>query len=547
MSASVYISSKRLHAQAFERVLRSPISFFDVTPLGRILNRFTRDIDSLDLALCDFFRQFYQNIGRSIGAFVTISIVVPIFLAPLAPLLIASWGLIFVYLRTSVEIQRVAAIARSPLYAHYAETLQGLTTIRAYKAQSRYILLADKVLDNANCPHWYSIVVQSWVWLRVDFFSHLLTLIICLIIVAQPSRWDAAAVGMMLVQATQMGSYATYAGRGWSELQNNMNSVERIDYYATSLTQESGDKSNQCPVQDDTGLAPITMRTPSRSWPERGTLIMRGLSVRYRSELPLALDKVDIEVYDGEKIGIVGRSGAGKSSIVSAIFRLVEPSCGKVFIDGVDTQMLPLERLRRSIGLLPQDPVFFEGTLRTNLDPFHEFSDSDIWAHLRLVCLYNLATQHPEKLDMPIHEGGDNLSVGQRQLLCLVRVLLHKPKILVLDEATANVDQETDNAIQRIIFSTSYKITVLSIAHRLQTIIAYDRLYVIDDGKVVESGTPLSLLERHTRTHISEAEECLSVEPPSAFYRMVQEMDDSTIEFMLAQAQEADKTRHYNA
>ncbi|KAJ2792971.1 ATP-binding cassette transporter yor1, partial [Coemansia guatemalensis] len=215
---------------------------------------------------------------------------------------------------------------------------------------------------------------------------------------------------MMLVQATQMGSYATYAGRGWSELQNNMNSVERINYYATSLAQEPDDQSNQYPIQDGTNLAPISMRSPSRSWPERGTIIIRGLSVRYRPGLPLALDGVDMEVYDGEKIGIVGRSGAGKSSIVSAIFRLTEPSGGKVFIDGVDTQMLPLERLRKSIGLLPQDPVLFEGTLRTNLDPYHEFSDSDIWDHLRLVNLYNLAAQHPEKLDMLIQEGGENLS-----------------------------------------------------------------------------------------------------------------------------------------
>ncbi|KAJ2710855.1 hypothetical protein H4R19_003536, partial [Coemansia spiralis] len=317
--ASVYWASARLHARAFERVLRSPMAFFDTTPLGRILNRFTRDIDSADLALCDFFRQFYQNVGRSIGAFVTIAVIVPVVLAPLVPLSIASWGLVYVYLRTSVEVQRIAAISRSPLYAHYAETLQGLSTIRAYNAQRRFVAEAHRALDDANRPYWYSLAAQNWVWLRVDYLSHALTLAVCMMVIAQPSRWDAAAIGLILVQATQMGSYATYAGRGWSELQNNMNAVERLDHYATALPQE--------PVgcqQEADGTA-ISVRVATHAWPERGTIIIRGLSMRYRPGLPLALADVDMEIYSGERVGIVGRSGAGKSSIVAALLRLVEP------------------------------------------------------------------------------------------------------------------------------------------------------------------------------------------------------------------------------
>ncbi|KAJ2772084.1 hypothetical protein IWQ57_001920, partial [Coemansia nantahalensis] len=361
--ASVYLSSTRLHALAFERVLRSPMAFFDTVPLGRILNRFTRDIDSADLALCDFFRQFYQNVGRSIGAFVTIALIVPIVLAPLIPLTVVSWGLVYIYLRTSVEVQRIAAISRSPLYAHYAETLQGLSTIRAHNAQHRFVAKADQALDDANTPYWYSLAVQNWVWLRVDFISHLLTLAVCIVVIAQPSRWDAAAVGLILVQATQMGSYATYAGRGWSELQNNMNAVERLDHYATALPQEPSR------TQQEAGGKAVSVRTATRAWPERGTIIIRGLSMRYRPGLPLALSDVNMEVYSGERVGIIGRSGAGKSSIVAALFRLVEPSGGTVFIDGVDTQTLPLARLRRAIGILPQDPVLFSGSVRANIDP----------------------------------------------------------------------------------------------------------------------------------------------------------------------------------
>ncbi|KAJ2439301.1 hypothetical protein GGF42_007999, partial [Coemansia sp. RSA 2424] len=440
--ASVYMCSKALHGKALQRVLRAPMAFFDTTPLGRILNRFTRDIDSLDLALCDFFRQFYQNIARSIGSFVSISILVPIFLAPLIPLVAISWVLIYVYLRTSVEVQRVAAIARSPLYAHYAETLQGLATIRVHAAQNRYTERVDQALDDANRPQWYAMVAQNWVWLRIDYLSHLLSLTICLIVIAQPSRWDAAAVGLLLVQATQMGAYVTYTGRGWTELQNNMNSVERINHYATELEQEASLAGS-----NEMGKAVVSFvatRSAPAAWPERGTIIIRDLFMRYRHGLPFALKGISLEIYSCEKVAIVGRSGAGKSSIITALFRLVEPSSGRIFIDGVDTYSLHLDRLRRAIGILPQDPVLFDGTLRENLDRFHEFSDTEIWDMLDQVCLRDMVALQPEKLDMPVGEGGESFSVGQRQLVCLARVLLRQPKVLVLDEATANVDHETD-------------------------------------------------------------------------------------------------------
>ncbi|KAJ1816177.1 hypothetical protein LPJ56_002435 [Coemansia sp. RSA 2599] len=530
--AAVYKSSKRFHQQALQRVLRSPMSFFDTTPLGRILNRFTRDIDSLDLALCDFFRQFYQNISRSIGSFVSIAILVPIFFAPLMPLFALSWALIYFYLRTSVEIQRVAAISRSPLYAHYAETLQGLSTIRAFDAQTRFISKAEKTLDNANKPQWYSLVIQNWVWLRVDYLSHILTLIVCLIVVAQPERWDAAAVGLLLVQATQMGAYATYAGRGWTELQNNMNSVERIDHYAKELEQERDQEQEQSHSKDQAHSAASQM--PS-SWPLRGTVIVRDLSLRYRRGLPLALDGVNMEIYDGEKIGIVGRSGAGKSSIVAALFRLAEPSGGRIFIDGVDTQTVPLGRLRQAIGILPQDPVLFDGTIRSNVDPFHEFSDTEIWDVLEQVCLHSIVLLQPEKLYSSVGEGGENLSVGQRQLLCLARVLLRRPRILVLDEATANVDHETDAAIQNVVLSRSRGMTVISIAHRLQTIASYDRVFVVDGGQVVESGAPLALLDLYQQD-----------EPPSAFYAMAREAGDDALEHMIMQARDAEQRKRFS-
>ncbi|KAJ1769884.1 hypothetical protein IW138_004125 [Coemansia sp. RSA 986] len=536
---SAYKGSKRLHNQAMQRVLRAPMSFFDTTPLGRVLNRFTRDIDSLDFALCDFFRQFYQNISRSIGSFVSISILVPIFLAPLIPLFATSWILIYIYMRTSVEIQRVAAIARSPLYAHYAQTLQGLATIRAYKAQDRYISIADKALDSANRPQWLAMVAQNWVWLRVDLLSHLLSFVVCIVVVAQPLKWDTAAVGLLLIQATQMGAYATYAGRGWTELQNNMNSVERIEHYATSLEQEeASQKPNRAACTGKGRMIPIS-NTP-RHWPRRGTVIIRELTMCYRQGLPPALKNINMEIYDGDRVAIIGRSGAGKSSIISALFRISEPSCGRIFIDGIDIQTLTLGKLRKSIGILPQDPVLFDGTLRDNLDPLHEFSDSDIWSVIDLVSLHSQVAQRAEKLDTLVGEGGDSFSVGQRQLICLARALLRKPRILILDEATANVDYETDATIQRIILSKENRMSVVSIAHRLQTIIRYDKVFVVDNGQIVESGSPLHLLERHLdykacSTDNGPAASVSSQQRPSVFHDMIKEMGSDAVDRMLAQ------------
>ncbi|KAJ1941579.1 hypothetical protein EC988_006719, partial [Linderina pennispora] len=370
------------------------------------------------------------------------------------------------------------------MYAHYSETLQGAATIRAFRSQARFVLKNDRVLDDANRPQWYSLVAQNWVWLRIDYISHILSLIVCIIIIVQPTHWDSAAIGLMLMQATQMSAYMTYAGRGWTELQNNMNSVERIGYYANSLDQE--EQQGVDTRREITGSAdwrsPIK-KAPS-SWPEHGVVIIRNLSLRYRPGLPLALKDINLEVFEGERVGVVGRSGAGKSSLISALFRLVEPCGGKIYVDGVDIQCMPLSQLRRGICILPQDPVLFDGTLRSNLDPLGEYSDTDIWSALESSRLKELVSQLPGRLDSDIGEGGDNFSAGQRQLFCLARVLLRRPRILVLDEATASVDHETDCAIQRIIHSLPT--TVISIAHRLQTIITYDKVAVIDEGQVVE-------------------------------------------------------------
>ncbi|KAJ1959009.1 hypothetical protein GGI12_004566 [Dipsacomyces acuminosporus] len=473
------------------------MALFDTTPLGRILNRFTRDIDSLDLALCDFLRQFYQNTARSLGSFVSIAILVPVFLVPLVPLFVVSWVLIYVYLRTSVELQR-----------------------------------------------WYSLVAQNWVWLRVDCLSHILSLAVCIIVVVQPAKWDAAAVGLMLVQATQMGAYVSYAGRGWTELQNNMNSAERINHYATALEQEEGNDAMGGRAADSVLAHQPPMRAPPDSWPERGAVIIHNLSMRYRPELPLALRGINLEVGQGERVGIVGRSGAGKSSIISALFRLVEPADGKVYIDGVDIQAVSLDRLRRSICILPQDPVLFDGTLRTNLDPFHELGDADIWSVLDQVCLRDAVALQPARLEMPVGEGGENLSTGQRQLVCLARALLRKPKLLILDEATANVDHETDAAIQRIILSDIQGTTVISIAHRLQTLIRYDKIAVVDDGKVVEMGSPLSLLKQHVEARQREGEQ---EQHHSIFYSMVKEMGEDALQQLTALAQAAQDSKRYTS
>lgn len=391
---------------------------------------------------------------------------------------ILSYPVRMYYIRTARDLHRLDAIFRSPVYQKLTETFEGLITIRAlnmeHKCEEQYLRY---LRDSTTCRFHvlYSIRVLG---VGLDLLSNLYITCICVLLIESPKGTVAGGdAGLILSQSLLLIGLFQYCIRMSSELENQMTSAERVLEYS-KLPSEAELKKLDGSV--DT------------KWPKQGSIQFKGVWLRYSPDADPVLKDLNIHIRAGEKVGIVGRTGAGKSSLISVLFRLVEPT-GTIKIDGVDIQSLGLHDLRQKISIIPQDPSLFSGSVRMNLDPFQEYADQDIWAALEEAHL-SPAIHSLNGLDAHVTEGGSNLSVGQRQLLCMARALLKKNKILVMDEATANVDQETDEVIQRTIKTTFRDNTVLTIAHRLNTIIDMDRVMVMDAGRVVEFDVPYLLL-----------------------------------------------------
>ncbi|KAH9173294.1 putative ATP-binding cassette transporter protein YOR1 [Lactarius sanguifluus] len=472
-----YSASRRTHENAITRVMLSPMSFFETTPVGRIMNRFSKDIDTIDNMLADSFRTLINTLSTIIGATVLISILFPWFLIAVAVVFVLYAMASAFYRASAREMKRLDAILRSSLYSHFSETLEGITTIRAYGEEDRYF--------NENRDRWMTVTSQRWLGIRLDFLGTLIS---------------PAQTGVTLSYVISVQQALDWMVRQLSEVENNINSVERIVYYARDLEQEL---PHEIPDQK-----------PPAPWPIHGKLEINEAVLRYRPELPLVLKGLSMSVEGREKIGIVGRTGAGKSSIMVALFRIVELESGSISIDGVDLSNLGLNDVRNAISIIPQDSPLFSGTLRSNLDPFGQHDDIRLWDALRRsylvedtkrICPVMSNTEGEGEqlgtgsttpnaprftLDNPIEEEGSNLSAGQRSLVSLARALVKDSKILILDEATASVDCETDRKIQETIANEFRDRTILCIAHRLRTIISYDRICVLDNGKIAEFDVP---------------------------------------------------------
>ncbi|KAH9003059.1 ABC transporter [Lactarius hatsudake] len=489
----VYSASRRMHDNAITRVMLSPMSFFETTPVGRIMNRFSKDIDTIDNVLVDSFRMLINAISSIIGAVSS-----DFDLAPMVPyccrlsfLCFTLWLLRFI---------RLDAILRSSLYSHFSETLSGIATIRAYGEEGRFVKENRDQVNIENRAYWMTLTNQRWLGIRLDFLGTLLTLVVAMLTVATRFSISPAQTGVTLSYILSIQQTFTWMVRQLAEVENDMNSVERLVYYARDLEQEP---PHEIPEQ-----------RPRAPWPSKGRLEINEAVLKYRPELPLVLKGLTMSVEGGEKIGIVGRTGAGKSSIMVALFRIVELVSGSISIDGVDISRIGLNDIRNSISIIPQDSTLFSGTLRSNLDPFEQHDDARLWDALRRSYLVEEAKRisyvTPEvdgeeeqlgtgattpnaprfTLDSPIEEEGSNLSIGQRSLVSLARALVKDSKILILDEATASVDYETDRKIQDTIADEFRDRTILCIAHRLRTIISYDRICVLDNGKIVEFDVP---------------------------------------------------------
>ncbi|CAL1286915.1 unnamed protein product [Larinioides sclopetarius] len=474
-------ASIRFHKSMLWSVMRSPMAFFDTTPLGRILNRFGKDINTVDVGIASKLQSLVTMIIAIIGSFVVIIATLPIFIAIMIPLAIVYAFIQTFYMATSRQVRRLQAISLSPVISFLGETVQGSSTIRAFGSQYDFIERQNGQVDT-NCQAFYtSNMLNRWLAVRLQFLGNTVVFIAALLSVIQRKNFSPAIVGLTLSYALSVTENLATCVTMWTMIENQMVSVERIHEYS-HLTPEASWKTE-------------STRFDLKSWPSKGSITFRNYKMRYREGMELVLQGINVDIPPGQKVGVVGRTGAGKSSIALALFRIVEPTEGSILIDGIDISDLGLHDLRSKITIIPQDPVVFSGKLRLNLDPLEEHSDEDLWRAIEQSHLKNFVLSLEAGLDYQVSEGGGNMSVGQRQQLCLARALLKKTKILVLDEATAAVDLETDKLIQNTIRKEFWDCTVITIAHRLYTVLDYDRILVMEKGRIVEDGKPDDLLE----------------------------------------------------
>ncbi|KAL7797624.1 P-loop containing nucleoside triphosphate hydrolase protein [Trichoderma ceciliae] len=478
-------SSKVMLREAMFRVLRAPMSFFDTTPLGRITNRFSRDVDVMDNNLTDAIRMYFFTLCMVTAVFALIIAYFHYFAIALVPLYFLFIGAASYYRASAREVKRFESVLRSTVFAKFGEGLTGVASIRAYGLKSRFIQDLRQSIDEMNGAYFLTYSNQRWLSLRLDLIGNLLVFTVGILVVTSRFSVNPSIGGLVLSYILSIVQMLQFSIRQLAEVENGMNAVERLRYYGSELEEE----------------APLHTVDVRKSWPEKGEIVFGDVEMRYRENLPLVLKGLSIHIKGGERIGIVGRTGAGKSSIMSTLFRLVEISGGSISIDGVDIATIGLFDLRSRLAIIPQDPTLFQGTVRSNLDPFHEHTDLELWFALRQADLVpsgaNLEDRKTDPsrihLDSVVEEDGLNFSLGQRQLMALARALVRGSQIIVCDEATSSVDMETDDKIQRTMATGFKGKTLLCIAHRLRTIVGYDRICVMDAGRIAELDTPLEL------------------------------------------------------
>ncbi|KAI4254065.1 MAG: hypothetical protein LQ352_003311 [Teloschistes flavicans] len=510
------IASWRLHERLLQSVTRAKFKFFDSTPLGQIMNRFSKDVEAIDQEVAPIAVGVVGCLTSVLTIIILISVITPGFLIASVLITAIYYAIGYLYIRSSVDLKRLESVQKSPLYQQFGETLSGMTTIRAYGHERRFIRENLDRVDTHNRPFIYLWAANRWLSIRVDITGALVSFFAGVFIILRIKTIDAGAAGLSMTYAVMFSENILWLVRLYSINEQNMNSVERVKEYM-DVEQEAE------PIKSDA--------RPPGGWPSQGAIGFSDYSTSYRSDLEPVLKDVTFNVQPGERVGIVGRTGAGKSSLALALFRGLEAEKGKIVIDDVDIGLIGLQDLREAITIVPQDPTLFTGSIRSNLDPFGLSTDEEIFSTLRSVQLIGVSPETQvestapegsrmseegndhnltltkiftntrenanifENLASSVAESGSNLSQGQRQLLCLARALLKAPKVLLMDEATASIDYATDSKIQETLREVKGS-TIITIAHRLQTIIDYDKVLVLDKGKVMEYDAPWKLMER---------------------------------------------------
>ncbi|KAI8873400.1 hypothetical protein GQ42DRAFT_160563 [Ramicandelaber brevisporus] len=517
-------ASRRIHADLLNRLINATPRFFDRTPIGRILNRFSQDIRAVDNETMHWLYSLMEHCANAVFITVVVTYTIPSFMIVGVIIFGMGYYAMVIYLNVSRELKRIESNAMSPLLSLYGELTAGVTTIRAYGAVSRFIKECVELVNGFNRPFYLTWGTNRWLSFHMDILGALVSCYSAVIIVYNQDQYTAASAGFALSYALLFSNAALWIVRTYGLLEMAMNGVERISQYL---------------VVDQEAAAVIPNSRPPASWPHKGEVVVRNLHARYAPDAPQVIKGINFNTKPGERIGIVGRTGAGKSSLGLLFLRMLEAESGCIEIDGIDISKIGLQDLRRNVVIIPQDPVLFDGTIRSNLDPFDDHDDTVLWEALRRAHLLgdediatatttttttpdatatpsnagsdsdsSLPTVQPvtsvelrssavfTSLDAQIREGGSNLSVGQRQLVALARALARSPRLLLLDEASSNVDFETDAKIQTTIRESFANSTILCVAHRLRTVVDYDRILVLDRGQVAEFDDPATLIER---------------------------------------------------
>jgi ABC-type multidrug transport system fused ATPase/permease subunit len=466
------------HKDLLHGILHAPLNFFESHPVGRVLNRFSRDLENVELAL----PRALIDTGHCLIETLTVCLIVT-FVAPAVFMIIGPAAAIY-YLAArffrpaSRDLQRLSALSLSPIFAILSECLAGVEALRASKLADIFTARYTKALDAHNRITYTQTATNRWLGLRLESVGVAIILGIGLSVSLNLGISSGVALsGLALAYAIMMTSTMVWAIRSISMVENNLTSYERIERYAHT------------PSESPHG------NTPPSGWPSRGSITLENFSARYKPELPLALDRISCVIPPGSRVGIIGRTGSGKSTLILSLLRLVEPSSGSIEIDGIDLSTLALSELRGALSVVPQEPILFSGQLRESLDPFKACSDQEIWDALERVGLKKLVVSLPDQLNTDVREGGANFSAGQRQLISLARALLRKSKVIILDEATASIDSEADYQIQNVLRNELRGATVLIVAHRLPTVMDADLILGLKNGRLIDFGSPSDLLK----------------------------------------------------
>ncbi|KAI0192755.1 P-loop containing nucleoside triphosphate hydrolase protein [Xylaria flabelliformis] len=486
-------ASKSMFRQAMTRVLHAPISFFDTTPLGRIVNRFSSDVDLLDNRLAEAIKAFLITTSTAIAIFILTIAYFYYFVIALVPFYALYVGAASYYRASAREVKRYHSTLQSKVVAKFTEGLGGVAsgTIQAYGRETQFINDLRSSIDSMNAAYYLTFANQRWLTVRLDVLGNALIFIVGILVVTSRFNTNPSISGLVLSYFLSVVQQLQLAIRQLADSDKGMNSVERLHYFSVELEEEAPWHINNGNIGEN--------------WPESGEIVFSDVEMRYRENLPLILRGLSMHIKAGERIGIVGRTGAGKSSITNVLFRLVELSSGSITIDGVDISRIGLLDLRSRLTIIPQEPTLFRGTIRSNLDPFNQHTDMELWSALRQTGLIQTDTKSGDEikdhsgrihLDGIVEEDGANFSLGQRQLIALARALVRDSRIIVCDEATSSIDVETDDKIQLTMAACFRGKTVLCIAHRLRTIIGYDRICVLDAGQIAQLDTPANLFRQ---------------------------------------------------